>query len=83
MAIKAKISGNASNVTLKSRLLQSTGIKAKQVAIGDSSTGGGSSVNSISDIADVNATETDKGLLNYNAETDRWETTTVIDGGTF
>lgn len=83
MAIKAKISGNASNVTLKSRLLQTTGIKAKQVAIGDSTTGGTGNINSISDIADVSATEVDQGILSYNATTDKWETTTVIDGGTF
>jgi lysophospholipase L1-like esterase len=83
MAIKAKISGNASNVTLKSRLLQSTGIKAKQVAIGDSTTGGTGNINSISDIADVSATEVDQGILSYNASTDKWETTTIIDGGTF
>lgn len=83
MAIKAKISGNASNVTLKSRLLQTTGIKAKQVAIGDSTTGGTNNINSISDIADVSATEVDQGILSYNATTDKWETTTVIDGGTF
>lgn len=83
MTIKAKISGNASNVTLKSRLLQSTGIKAKQVAIGDSTTGGTGNINSISDIADVSATEVDQGILSYNASTDKWETTTIIDGGTF
>lgn len=83
MAIKAKISGNASNVTLKSRLLQTTGIKAKQVAIGDSTTGGTGNINSISDIADVSATEVDQGILSYNASTDKWETTTIIDGGTF
>ena len=83
MAIKAKISGSNSGMTVKSRLLQTSNIKAKQVAIGNVEGGGAGTVQSISDIGDVNATETDKGLLSYDAASDKWTTTTVIDGGTF
>lgn len=38
---------------------------------------------SIQELADVEASETDKGLLQYDQTTDKWKTTTVIDGGTF
>ena len=38
---------------------------------------------SIQELQDVNASETDKGFLQYNQSTDKWETATVIDGGTF
>jgi|TARA_B100000073_G_C23439946_1_gene454902 hypothetical protein len=38
---------------------------------------------SIQELQDVEASETDKGLLQYDQATDKWKTTTVIDGGTF
>jgi len=38
---------------------------------------------SINELADVNASETDDGLLSYDATSDKWTTTTVLDGGTF
>ena len=38
---------------------------------------------SIQELQDVEASETDKGLLQYDQSADKWKTTTVIDGGTF
>ena len=35
------------------------------------------------ELADVDATETDDGLLSYDQASDKWTTTTTIDGGTF
>jgi len=58
-------------------------VRVKQVAIGDSSTGVNLSAKSIQELQDVSASETDGGILAYNASNDRWETSTVIDGGTF
>ena len=57
----------------------------KQVAIGNSTTVQADlSQKSINELLDVNKDpETDKGLLNYNHTTDKWETTNTIDGGTF
>jgi hypothetical protein len=57
-----------------------TNLRAKQVNIGGA---GDLSAKSIQELSDVNASETDKGLLTYNSTTDKWETTTNIDGGTF
>jgi len=57
------------------------GAKIKQVAIGSSNAG--VSTSELNDLADVNATESDDGLLSYDAATDKWVTTTVLDGGTF
>ena len=68
---------------IKARVLQTNSIRAKQVAIGNSSTNVNLSAKSINELADVNATETDDGLLSYDAATDKWTTTTVLDGGTF
>jgi hypothetical protein len=68
---------------IKARVLQTNTIRAKQVAIGNSSTNVNLSAKSINELADVNATETDDGLLSYDAATDKWTTTTVLDGGTF
>lgn len=69
-------------MAIKARLLQTTNIRAKQVAVGNSSNVD-ISTKSINELADVNVTETDNGVLQYNAETDKWETTNVLDGGTF
>ena len=38
---------------------------------------------SIQELQDVEASETDKGYLQYDQTEDKWKTTTVIDGGTF
>ena len=66
--------------TIGGTLSNTTNLRVKQVSLG-----GGSdlSAKSIQELSDVNATETDDGLLTYNATTDKWETTTVLDGGTF
>lgn len=68
---------------VKARILQTNTIRAKQVAIGNSSTNVNLSAKSINELADVNITETDDGLLSYDAATDKWVTKTTIDGGTF
>ena len=70
-------------MAIKARILQNNTIRAKQVAIGNSSTNVNISAKSINELADVDVTETDDGLLSYDAETDKWTTTTVLDGGTF
>jgi len=68
---------------IKARVLTNNTIRAKQIAIGNSSTNVNLSAKSINELADVEAQETDDGLLSYDAATDKWTTTTVIDGGTF
>ena len=68
--------------TIKARVLNNSNIRAKQVAIGNTDTVN-LSTKSIQELSDVNATETDKGVLQYNASTDKWDTTNVLDGGTF
>jgi hypothetical protein len=79
MAIKGVVSRVA---TIGGVLSNTTNLRAKQVTVGS---GGAAdlSAKSIQELSDVNATETDEGLLTYNASTDKWETTTVLDGGTF
>jgi len=79
MAIKGVVSRVA---TIGGVLSNTTNLRAKQVSVGS---GGAAdlSAKSIQELADVNATETDDGLLTYNATTGKWETTTVLDGGTF
>jgi len=70
--------------TIKARVLQGNQIRAKQVAIGNSSTLQADLTNkSINELLDVNAAETDNGLLAYDQSTDKWVTKTTIDGGTF
>jgi len=68
---------------IKARVLQTNAIRAKQVAIGNSSTNVNLSAKSINELADVDVIETDDGLLSYDATTDKWVTKTNIDGGTF
>tara|TARA_Y100000592_G_C5464366_1_gene315834 strand:+ start:1917 stop:2129 length:213 start_codon:yes stop_codon:yes gene_type:complete len=68
--------------TVKARILNNSNIRAKQVAIGNTDTVN-LSTKSINELSDVNASENDKGVLQYNAATDKWETTNVLDGGTF
>lgn len=80
MAIKGTVSRVA---TIGGRVGGQGNIRAKQVAIGNSSSSVNLSAKSINELADVNASETDDGLLSYDAESDKWTTTTVLDGGTF
>ena len=79
MTIKGTLSRVA---TIGGRVQGQGNIRAKQVAIGS---GGGTDLTSksINELSDVNASETDDGLLTYDATTDKWTTTTTLDGGTF
>lgn len=80
----SNIKGTLSRVATIGGRIQGTGnLRAKQVAIGNSSADVNLSAKSINELADVNASETDDGLLSYDATTDKWTTTTVLDGGTF
>ncbi len=79
----SSITGVVSRVaTVGGKLTGTTNLRAKQVSIGSQS-GVDLTAKSIQELSDVQATETDKGLLQYNQSNDKWETTTVIDGGTF
>ena len=80
MAIKGTLSRVA---TIGGSVIGAGNIRAKQVAIGSASASTDISTKSIQELSDVNASETDKGVLQYNASTDKWETTNVLDGGTF
>lgn len=79
MAIKGTLSRVA---TIGGSIVGAGNIRAKQVAIG---TGAGADLSSksLQELADVNAAETDDGLLSYDASTEKWTTTTNLDGGTF
>ena len=66
---------------IKARIITNPNVRAKQVSIGASSVNLGTK--SIQELQDVQAAETDKGLLQYDQASDKWQTTTVIDGGTF
>jgi len=74
---------NRATGSVGARIAGATNIRAKQVAIGNTSSNVNLSAKSINELADVNAAETDDGLLSYDAATDKWTTTTVLDGGTF
>jgi|TARA_Y100000004_G_scaffold158530_1_gene184863 hypothetical protein len=64
--------------------VQGTGnVRARQVAIGSGAAGTDITQKSIQELNDVDAAETDKGLLQYDQASDKWKTTNVIDGGTF
>ncbi len=80
MAIKGTLSRVA---TIGGNVVGAGNVRAKQVAIGNASTNVNLTAKSINGLQDVNASETDDGLLTYNATTDKWETTTNLDGGTF
>ncbi len=79
MSIKGVVSRVA---TVGGKLSNTTNLRAKQITIGSQS-GVDLTAKSIQELSDVNASETDKGILQYNSSNDKWETTTVIDGGTF
>ena len=66
---------------IKARIVTNPNVRAKQVSIGASSVN--LNTKSIQELQDVEAAETDKGLLQYDQASDKWQTTTVIDGGTF
>ena len=80
MSIKGTLSRVA---TIGGNVVGAGNVRAKQVAIGNASTSVNIGSKSINELQDVNASETDDGLLTYNATTDKWETTTNLDGGTF
>ena len=79
MSIKGVVSRTA---TVGGKLTNTTNLRARQITIGSQS-GVDLTAKSIQELSDVQASETDKGILQYNQSNDRWETTTVIDGGTF
>jgi len=79
MTIKGTLSRVA---TIGGRVQGQGNIRAKQVAIGTGS-GADLTAKSINELSDVDASETDDGLLSYDASTDKWTTTTNLDGGTF
>ena len=79
MAIKGVVSRVA---TIGGVLSNTTNLRAKQVTVGAQGNND-ISAKSINELADVNASETDDGLLSYEQSTDKWTTTTTIDGGTF
>lgn len=78
MAIKGTLSRTAS---IGGRVTGATNVRAKQIAIGSGSAD--LSAKSINELSDVNSTATDDGLLSYDASTEKWTTTTTLDGGTF
>ena len=81
MAIRGTLSRIA---TVGGRVAGAGNIKATQVAMGGTSAASTDiTAKSINELADVNASETDDGLLSYDATSDKWRTTTVLDGGTF
>ena len=80
----SNIKGTLSRVaTIGGRIQGQGNLRAKQVAIGNASTTTDISTKNLNELADVNATETDDGLLSYDASSDKWTTTTNLDGGTF
>ena len=78
MTIKGTLSRTAS---IGGRVTGATNVRAKQIAIGTGSVD--LSAKSINELSDVNSTATDDGLLSYDASTEKWTTTTTLDGGTF
>jgi len=68
-------------MAIKGKLRGTGNIKVQTLKVGVTDVN--LSAKSIQELQDVEATETDKGLLQYDQSTDKWKTTTVIDGGTF
>jgi hypothetical protein len=80
----SNIKGTLSIVaTIGGRVAGTGNVRAKQVAIGSGSSGTDLSQKELNELSNVNATETDDGLLSYDASSDKWTTTTNLDGGTF
>ena len=67
--------------TIKGKLRGTGNIKVQTLKVGVTDVN--ITTKSIQELQDVEASETDKGLLQYDQSTDKWKTTTVIDGGTF
>ena len=67
--------------TIKGRLRGTGNIKVQTLKVG--ATDVNLSTKSIQELQDVDATETDKGDLQYDQASDKWKTTSTIDGGTF
>ena len=68
-------------MSIKGKLRGTSNIKVQTLKLG--STYVNISTKSIQELQDVEATETDQGLLQYDASADKWKTTSTIDGGTF
>ena len=68
-------------MAIKGKLRGTGNIKVQTLKVGVTNVN--ITTKSIQELADVEASETDKGLLQYDQATDKWKTTTVIDGGTF
>lgn len=66
---------------IKGKLRGSQNIKVQTLKVG--ATDVNLSAKSIQELQDVEATETDKGYLQYDQASDKWKTTSTIDGGTF
>ena len=67
--------------TIKGKLRGTGNIKVQTLKVGVTDVN--LSAKSIQELQDVEASETDKGYLQYDQTEDKWKTTTVIDGGTF
>ncbi len=68
-------------MSIKGKLRGTGNIKVQTLKVGVTDVN--LSAKSIQELQDVEASETDKGYLQYDQTTDKWKTTTVIDGGTF
>tara|TARA_S200000501_G_scaffold314323_1_gene306205 strand:+ start:290 stop:496 length:207 start_codon:yes stop_codon:yes gene_type:complete len=68
-------------MAIKGKLRGTGNIKVQTLKVGVTDVN--LSAKSIQELQDVEASETDKGYLQYDQNTDKWKTTTVIDGGTF
>jgi len=76
------IKGTLSRVaTIGGRVGTNSNVRAKQVVIGAATAN--LSSNTLSELSDVNTTESDDGLLQYDASTDKWSSSNTLDGGTF
>jgi len=68
-------------MAIKGKLRGTGNIKVQTLKVGVTDVN--LSAKSIQELQDVEASETDKGLLQYDQASDKWKTTNVIDGGTF
>tara|TARA_B100000927_G_C16074353_1_gene312524 strand:+ start:293 stop:499 length:207 start_codon:yes stop_codon:yes gene_type:complete len=68
-------------MAIKGKLRGTGNIKVQTLKVGVTDVN--LSAKSIQELQDVEASETDKGYLQYDQTEDKWKTTTVIDGGTF
>ena len=68
-------------MAIKGKLRGTGNIKVQTLKVGVTDVN--LSAKSIQELQGVEASETDKGYLQYDQTEDKWKTTTVIDGGTF